>query len=269
MQTLSYPFYPARARSNNRTDAIGLSVVILAHLLVFVIALWEPSKPPLPDTPVMAPRVMEAAIITVAPPQPPTELAPGPQQVEATAAPKPIEKTEETPELLTNDESLTTMDSSPQTEQPVQEEIPEPVEEEVITEQQAPAQPAPETTAPPSVEAPPAETATAATSGTNQQHLMEVQLNWQQQMQMHLERWKRYPRAAQMRNQEGMPWVKFSMDRNGNVLSVELVESSGVDSLDKEAIALVKRAEPLPAPPTEIEGDAITLTVPIEFFINR
>lgn len=149
-----------------------------------------------------------------------------------------------------------------------QQETPKEIEQQVVTEQPPPQQTAPDTTAPTSTEAPPAETATAPSAGANQQP-SEVQLNWQQQLQLHLERWKRYPRTAQMRNQEGMPWIKFSMDRNGNVLSVELADSSGVDSLNKEALALVKRAEPLPLPPSDVEGEIITLTVPIEFFIRR
>jgi protein TonB len=217
----------------------------------------------------MAPKVMEASLIIAAPPQPPTELAPGPQQVEATSAPKPLPQTEQTQELLTSKEATTTISDAPKKPEPVQEKILEEPEETVVTEQQTPAPPAPATTAPTSTPAPPAETATAPSTGVNQQQLDKIQINWQQQMQLHLERWKRYPRAAQMRNQEGMPWVKFSMDRNGSVLSVELVQSSGIDALDKEAIALVKRAEPLPTPPSEVEGETITLTVPIEFFINR
>lgn len=267
MQMPSYPLYSQATDNNLRSDSIGLVIVIGIHALIILIALWTPPTLPVPDTQAAAPKVMEVSLLTAAPPQPVTELSPGPQQVEAAATSQPIETIEQQ-ELLTHKDAQTTISDAPKTPEPIKEKIPETVEEEVITEQQMPAQPAPDTTAPTALPAAPAETATAANMGANQQQLHEVQ-NWQQQLQTHLERRKRYPRQAQMRNQEGMPWVKFSMDRNGQVLSVTLAQSSGVDSLDKEALALVKRAAPLPAPPPEVEGETITLTVPIEFFINR
>lgn len=271
MQMSSFPYYQSKdylpqADNQNRREMFGLLVVFLAHALALFIAFWSPESPnlPIPTTP---PQVMEASLITLASPQPPIEIAPGPQQIEAAAAPKPVERIEQKQELLTAKDAINTMESAPELPEPVKEEIPKEVEEKVVNEQQTPAKPAPETTAPPSTPAPPAETAAAPVSGSSQQQT-EVQINWQQQLQIHLERRKRYPRAAQMRRQEGMPWVKFSMNREGDVLSVELVESSGVAALDKEALALVKRADPLPIPPKEITGDVITLTVPIEFFIN-
>jgi protein TonB len=267
MQTPSYPLYQA-TDNNLRTDSLGLVIVIGIHALIILIALWTPSTLPVPDTQAAAPKVMEVSLLTATPPQPVTELAPGPQQLEAAATPQSIKTIEQQEELLTHKDAQTTISDAPKTPEPVKEDIPETREEEVVTEQQVPAQPAPDTTAPTALPAAPAETATAANMGANQQQLHEVQ-NWQQQLQTHLERRKRYPRQAQMRNQEGMPWVKFSMDRNGQVLSVTLAQSSGVDSLDKEALALVKRAAPLPAPPPEVEGETITLTVPIEFFINQ
>ncbi|MGO1616347.1 MAG: energy transducer TonB family protein [Oceanisphaera sp.] len=55
------------------------------------------------------------------------------------------------------------------------------------------------------------------------------------------------------------------MDRSGKVLSASLVGSSGASSLDKEALTLVKRALPLPKPPSSIAGQQLTLTVPINF----
>ncbi|OZY85608.1 hypothetical protein CBP51_00715 [Cellvibrio mixtus] len=267
MQTPSYLLYSQATDNNLRTDSLGLVIVIGIHALIILIALWTPSTLPVPDTQAAAPKVMEVSLLTAAPPQPVTELSPGPQQVEAAATSQPIETIEQ-PELLTHKDAQTTISDAPKTPEPIKEDILETREEEVVTEQQVPAQPAPDTTAPTALPAAPAETATAANMGANQQQLREVQ-NWQQQLQTHLERRKRYPRQAQMRNQEGMPWVKFSMDRNGQVLSVTLAQSSGVDSLDKEALALVKRAAPLPAPPPEVEGETITLTVPIEFFINQ
>ena len=92
--------------------------------------------------------------------------------------------------------------------------------------------------------------------------------SWQGRLLSHLERHKRYPRSAQARRQEGVAQVRFTIDRNGNVLSVRLDRSSGVASLDEETVEMVQRASPLPAPPEEMAKDRIELVVPVQFFIR-
>ena len=92
--------------------------------------------------------------------------------------------------------------------------------------------------------------------------------NWQGSLRAHLERHKRYPSSAQFRRQQGAPMVRFVMDRDGNVLSAQLERSSGITSLDEEAVALLSRAQPLPPPPPEIPGERIELRVPIQFFLR-
>ncbi|QCG91550.1 energy transducer TonB [Azospirillum sp. TSH100] len=91
---------------------------------------------------------------------------------------------------------------------------------------------------------------------------------WQGRLLSHLERHKRYPRAAQARRQEGVAQVRFVIDREGNVLSVQLDRSSGVSALDEETVEMVRRASPLPAPPEEMAKDRIELVVPVQFFIR-
>nr|WP_269435127.1 TonB family protein [Pseudoalteromonas sp. NGC95] len=91
---------------------------------------------------------------------------------------------------------------------------------------------------------------------------------WQSALQVHLERKKRYPRMAKLRGQQGIPWVSFTMDRKGNVLDVTLFKPSGIAALDQEVIELVRRAEPLPAPPKAVTGNPISMAVPVSFFIH-
>lgn len=62
-----------------------------------------------------------------------------------------------------------------------------------------------------------------------------------------------------------MPYIRFVMDRAGKVLSSRLERSSGFPDLDREAVALPKRAQPLPKPPNDKPGDTIELVVPVEF----
>ena len=82
---------------------------------------------------------------------------------------------------------------------------------------------------------------------------------------------KRYPRDAQRGRQQGVPYIRFVMDREGRVLSVRLERSSGFAALDNEAVNLPRRAAPLPKPPEDVRpGEStIELVVPVEFFIRR
>ena len=54
------------------------------------------------------------------------------------------------------------------------------------------------------------------------------------------------------------------MDRNGIVLGIWIKQSSGYPVLDKEAVATVLRAQPLPAIPAELP-DPLNITLPMVF----
>lgn len=84
----------------------------------------------------------------------------------------------------------------------------------------------------------------------------------------HLNRHKRYPDAARLRRQEGVPQVSFVIDRSGRVQSFALAKSCGIPALDEEALALIGRANPLPAIPPELQRESLSLVVPIEFFMH-
>ncbi len=84
----------------------------------------------------------------------------------------------------------------------------------------------------------------------------------------HLARHKQYPATARARRQQGVAYVRFSMDRQGRVVSVALAKSAGAALLDGESLDLLRRASPLPAPPAEVAGDPVDLILPVEFFIR-
>ncbi|PWC39872.1 energy transducer TonB [Azospirillum sp. TSO35-2] len=124
-----------------------------------------------------------------------------------------------------------------------------------------PVQPAP-------VAAPPAPPAPAPAAPAPAAAPSRAVPSWQGRVLGHLERHKRYPRAAQARRQEGVAQVRFTIDRDGRVLSVQLDRSSGHDVLDEETVEMVRRASPLPAPPEEMAQDRIELVVPVQFFLK-
>ena len=125
--------------------------------------------------------------------------------------------------------------------------------------QASPPQPAPEAPAP-SVAAPaPALPAAAPSSAVP---------GWRSELAGRLQRAKRYPDAARARDEQGAAAVRFTIDRGGHVLSVSLIRSSGSAALDEEAVALVRRADPLPPVPAELAGSTLTLTVPVSFSLR-
>ena len=89
--------------------------------------------------------------------------------------------------------------------------------------------------------------------------------NWKSQLVARLERYKRYPSQAQSRDEQGVAQLAFSVDRSGGVHNARIVRSSGSSLLDRETLALVERAAPLPPPPPEISGAQIAIVVPIRY----
>ena len=92
--------------------------------------------------------------------------------------------------------------------------------------------------------------------------------NWQVKLTTALELGKRYPARAQARREEGVVHVSFVIDRQGRLLSSRVQQSSGHALLDAEALALLERAQPFPAPPAELKGPQVTITVPVRFFLR-
>ena len=73
--------------------------------------------------------------------------------------------------------------------------------------------------------------------------------NYRGQVIAHLARFKRYPEGARARQAEGVPVVAFTLDGSGRVTGAGLSRSSGHADIDAEALAMVRRAVPFPAPP--------------------
>ena len=149
-------------------------------------------------------------------------------------------------------------------EQLKEEEAKEPVPEQQNAEQAAAA---PLTMAPPRVEAEPTPSSAQPSPG-RQASLVRAQASWQKMLIDHLNRHKRYPDAARSRRAQGVVVVAFSLDRSGQLLASHVTKSSGSEALDEEAIAVLKRASPLPAPPDLIAAPMLDLTLPIQFRIK-
>ena len=64
--------------------------------------------------------------------------------------------------------------------------------------------------------------------------------------------------------------MTFTVNAQGTVVSNSLATSSGTLSLDREAVAVLERAQPLPRPPAEIlEGGFFKVKMPITFDLTE
>lgn len=108
---------------------------------------------------------------------------------------------------------------------------------------------------------------TAAKLSAERQHVAQQEAQaagaaWKGLVAAHINRKKRYPAEARG---SGTVSVSFTIDRNGQVLSARLSGSSGTSAFDLEALALLRRASPLPAPPSGFGGETISLSIPLRF----
>ncbi|MEX0140691.1 energy transducer TonB [Massilia sp. LMS1-1-1.1] len=93
--------------------------------------------------------------------------------------------------------------------------------------------------------------------------------SWQSRVLGHLAHFKRYPGDARQRKRAGAAWVRFQVDRDGKLLASELVTSSGTVLLDREALQVLQRAQPLPAPPDNVlHQGTVTVTLPVSFKLD-
>gem|GEM_PF-4310501 len=90
---------------------------------------------------------------------------------------------------------------------------------------------------------------------------------WESQVVAKLEREKRYPDAARMRNQEGIVSLRVTVDVAGRVTAFRIERSSGSDALDREAVSLIGRVQPLPPPPSDA-NPPVQFVVPIVFALR-
>lgn len=231
----------------------SFAVAVLLHALVIGVALWWSLREPPQVADVLPPEavMVDLAEVPEAPPAPPTEIPPGPpqqqqQRSEAEPTPKPREPLppDVVPEV-----------AEPYTPPKVRQ--PDKAADQANVDQ---------TLAPPAVSARTSERYAAAVTTAGQQS--QAAVTWQGLLLGHLEKYRRYPRMAERRRDEGVVYVRFSVDRRGNASNVRIGRSSGKDALDQATLETVARATPVPAPPDDVPGDPVEVMVPVAFFLR-
>ncbi|MDR0549281.1 MAG: energy transducer TonB [Deltaproteobacteria bacterium] len=101
--------------------------------------------------------------------------------------------------------------------------------------------------------------------GGTGQGTSDALLAYKSKIRKKLENYKKYPTIARRNRLEGIATVAFTVNREGQVTLARLTKSSGHPILDDEAEGLLRRVNPLPPFPKELEAKTLSLTVPISF----
>lgn len=76
---------------------------------------------------------------------------------------------------------------------------------------------------------------------------------------------QRYPKIAQMRQWQGTTTLQLEFAADGRLVETRVLSSSGHDVLDRQALDMLRAAQPLPPLPPALAGRALTVNVPVVF----
>jgi len=75
---------------------------------------------------------------------------------------------------------------------------------------------------------------------------------------------KQYPAVARLRGWQGTAVVAIRLAADGTIVDTRITQSTGHDILDRQALAMVRQAEPMPPLP-EVDGEPLLVQLPIVF----
>jgi protein TonB len=123
-----------------------------------------------------------------------------------------------------------------------------------------------EATATPSSEAIPEGPRSIAPAIGTGETARRVRATWQKELVAHLDKHKKYPSERSQKAAE--IYVRFTLDRLGHVLATSIEKGSGDTAFDEAALAMVRRSDPVPAPPPLIADEGLSFTVPVIFRVK-
>lgn len=231
----------------------SLAIVLAVHAVAVLLMLnW--SVPQAIELPPAAMMVAMAPMPEPAPPPPPKTVTP-PQPPAPVKAP-PMPKLAEAPKPKIAVPKPDKPKAKPQPPKP--EKKPEPVEEKPAEEK---AVDTPPSTAPAQQSAAP-KPSVASTSNALP--------TWQSDLLRHLGKYKRYPEDARRRGLQGINRLRFVVDGEGRILSYSLAAGSGSAALDRATLDMIRKAQPVPAPPKELlNNGSIEVVAPFVYSLDK
>jgi protein TonB len=273
----AFALHDVSDRATAQRWSVSAFAIVAAHAALIALAMNWYTQRPVPGVSLPAIMVDMAPVSSV--PQPTqADLAPGPVMQQADASPPEPAAAEavqeeiaptppqEKPEVVAPPEQKVEMKPATEPAKPVPEARPAPVKPKVVRadarKKPTDAPPAPRTTASRAERQAPAASAVSAGASA------AAVASYKQMVAAHLQRFKQYPPAAKSAGQQGTSRVSFTLSRSGGVLSVSLGGSSGHSQLDAETLAMVRRAQPVPAFPADIKQSSMPFNAPVAFYIR-
>lgn len=256
---------------------VAFIIVLVLHIgfATLLLANWHPNEPqeipatvmielaPIPESPTNNPSETPEAV---------TQEASNPTPVEP--EPEPIKEPEPLPEPPIETPKPKVVIQKPK---PIKKEIKKSIKKPIEKPIEKPKEitndtkPKADVTSKASVASNNLSNRTAAPMTTASNKPSAAQINWQARLMSRLLRYKRYPNQARFRRQEGNVSIDVTLNSQGKVLAKKIIKSAGHTLLDQEVLKLVERAQPLPAPPSEVLNGktSITITIPINFSLKE
>lgn len=213
-------------------------------------------------------QAIEIGLEMSAPRSEPTDLPPGPDSDAAVASPE-IAEQKAVVEQTDLPKAMPTESEQPDRVVTQQEPTkPEEKEPEVAAVQATASTEsvASEATAMPSSEVAPEAPRSVAPAQGSGDSARKLRTSWQRELVAHLDRHKRYPGGRPQKSAEIV--VSFELDRLGRVVSVKIVKGSGDAAFDDAALAMVRRADPVPVPPPLVADEGLSFSLPVIFRVK-
>jgi periplasmic protein TonB len=108
-----------------------------------------------------------------------------------------------------------------------------------------------------------------ATLGNSTASNAEIKSRYEQAISLWIEKFKVYPADARMQGLQGSTVIRIRIDRRGTIRYSALEGSTGYIELDRAALDMVRRANPVPAVPNDYPaGDMFEFLIPVNFHIE-
>jgi len=197
-----------------------------------------------------------------------TDLPPGPDTDASVASPALAEQQAEVKDTELPKDIPTETDEADRLVTPTESNKPKEEDTKIaaVQTQASTESVASEATATPSSEAIPEGPRSVAPAIGSGETARRARVTWQKELVAHLDKHKRYPSARSQKSAEIL--VSFALDRMGRVLAASIVKGSGDNVFDEAALAMLKRADPVPQPPPMIADDGLNFTVPVIFRVK-
>lgn len=94
----------------------------------------------------------------------------------------------------------------------------------------------------------------------------EIMSRYTQMISLWIQKFKVYPEEARAQGLKGAAVVRIRIDRRGNIHYQALEKATGIPLLDRAALDMIRRANPVPAVPNDYPaGESFEFLIPVNF----